>query len=146
MTIPALTSRSAWKRTYSTRRNGYLRSGDRYMEEAPHEAPAHIRRPYSAKQWVGLTVDERRTQHKKNAEEFVLSKIGPMPGTVEKRSLTLSALEALVIQRADNHINDLRFVLNGTPDQVEAIVAAQLPAFRAKVFDELVSTYQIIEG
>ena len=144
MTYPA--TRSAWKRAYSARRTGYLRAGDRFIEDAPHEAPAHIRRPYSAKEWLALSVDERRTQHRKNAEEFVLSKLGPMPGTVQKKTLTLSALERLVIERADGHAADLRFILNGDAETVEAIVAAQLPAFRAKVFDELTSKFSIIEG
>lgn len=149
MTHETFTSRSAWRRAYSRRRNGYLRSGDRYMEEAPHKAPAHIRHPYSAKQWVALPVNERRAQHKNNAEEFVLSKIGPMPGTPakapEKKWLTLSALERLVVERADAHAGDLRFILNGDAATVEAIVAAQLPAFRARVFDELTSRFTIVE-
>lgn len=146
MTTETFTSRSAWKRAYSRRRNGYLKAGDRFIKAAPHEAPAHVRRPYSASQWIALPVEERRAQHRKNAEEFVLSKIGPMPGTVQQKTLTLSALERLVIEGADNHADDLRFVLNGDAETVEAIVAAQLPALRAKVFDELVSRHAIVNG
>lgn len=140
------TSRSAYKRAYSRRRTGYLKAGDRYIDVAPHEAPVHIRRPYSASQWIALTVDERRAQHRRNADEFVKAKLGPMPGPDVAKAITISELERLVIERADHHAADLRFILNGTPEQVDAIVAAQLPAFRAKVFDDLTTTFTIIEG
>lgn len=146
MNQETFTSRTDYKRAFSRRRKGYLLAGDRFVDEAPHEAPAYIRRPYSASQWISLTLDERRAQHRKNAEEFVKAKLGPMPEPFARKTITLSQLERLVIERADEHANDLRFILSGTPDHVEAIVSAQIPAFRARVFDGLVSTHRIVEG
>lgn len=69
-----------------------------------------------------------------------------LPATpAARKALTVSALERPVIERADNHAADLRQILNGEPASVEAIVSAQLPAFRAKVFDELTTRYAIVE-
>lgn len=137
-------TRSAWKRAYSFRLNGYLKAGERYMELAPHEAPSYIRRPYSATEWLALTPAERRAQHRKNGAEFITSKLGPAPDPVMTSTLTVAALERKVVRETDKLCDDLRFYLNGTPEEVEAAVAAQLPALRARVFDDLTSRFTIV--
>lgn len=141
-----LTDPAAYKRTFHRRRLGYLRAGDRFIETAPHEAPARFRHPYTAPEWLALTVEERRAQHRRNAKEFITAQLGPAPGPIKGKTITLSELERLVIQRADDHAADLRFILSGPTDRVEAIIAGELPALRARVFDDLTARYSILEG
>lgn len=136
-------SRAAWRRAYNKRKNGVVRAAERFIEDAPHEAPARVRRPYASSEWLALTPEERRAHVHASAKEYVLALMPPEP---EPRSLTLSALERLVIQHADRRAADLRATLKGSPAQVEAIVEAQLPAFRAAAFEQLTATHRIIEG
>lgn len=150
MTQETYPSRSAWRRAFNQRRAGYLSAHSRFIDGAPHEAPSSFRAPYSSSQWIALTPEARLAHAREKAREFVAAKIGPMPEPAVdlslRRAMTLDQLEAVVIQRADEHAADLRFILTGDPDQVEAIVAAQLPTFRAKVFDELIRKYAIYEN
>lgn len=149
MTQETYPSRSAWKRAFDKRRAGFMSAKARFIDLAPHEAPSDLRAPYSSSEWIALTVDERQAHVRAKAKEFVLSKMGPMPepatAPAPQRAMTLRQLEAEVIRRADNHAADLRFILKGDPAQVEAIVASQIPAFRAQAFDQLVSKHAIYE-
>jgi hypothetical protein len=152
MTAQYFPTKTAWRKAYNRRKDGFVRAGSRFVDEAPHEAPSRIRRPYSATQWVTLSPEERMAHLRKNADAFVREQLGPAPearpasAPSRRKALTLSQLEAEVIQRADNHASDLRFILTGEAETVESIIAAQVPAFRARVFDDLVSKFAIIEG
>lgn len=136
-------SKSAWRRAFNKRREGYMLANERYIEAAPYEAPSRIRTPYSASEWLDLTPEERRRHVHAQAKTFVLSKMPPAP---EPATLTLSQLERLVIQHADRRTEDLRATLKGSRAQIEAIVEAQRSAFRAAAFEQLTNTHRIIEG
>jgi hypothetical protein len=136
-------TKSAWRRAYNRRKDGFMRANERFIEDAPHETPASLRKPHIASEWIALSPEERRRHVRAVADEFVRSKIGPAP---EPATLTLSALERRVIEQADSRAADLRATLKGSPARVEELVEAQRPAFRAEAFDRLVATHRIIEG
>lgn len=142
-TNPQYPTRSQWRKAYNRRKRGYILAADRFIHHSPHEAPARIRTPYSASEWLALTPAEREAHVRKVADEFIRSQVGPEP---EPASLTLSQLERRVTAEAEAKANDLRAVLKGTPDQIETLVRIQLPKFRADAFERLTKTHRIIEG
>lgn len=140
------TSRTAYDRRFSQLLAQKMQAAERFIGASPAETPLTLRTPYAASEWVKLTEKERRDHVRERTKKEIADLLGPRPVKTGTRTLTLSALEALTIERANNHADDLRCILNGTPDQVEAIISAQLPALRGKVFDKLTSRYSIIEG
>lgn len=140
-------TRSTYYRRYSQLFAQKMGAAERFAEIAPADVPRDLRAPYLASEWLKLSPEERRNHMREIAKKEIVAALGPRPSRTGKRpSLSLSELERLVIERAENHAADLRFILNGTPEHVEAIVVSQLPALRAKVFDDLTDKYQIIEG
>jgi hypothetical protein len=142
-TTPTFRTKTEWKQTYSRRRNGFIRAAHPYITTSAHEAPLHIRRPYSASEWIALPETERVEHVKQVAHEFVLDKIGPAPEP-RRQTITLADLERRVIAEAEQKCDDLRFILSGDPDDVEARVNEQRPRFRAEVFDRLTKKYKVL--
>jgi hypothetical protein len=136
-------SRTSWRREVNRLRAKYLSEAERYISISPFEAPARFREPYSAVDWLKLTEDQRRDHLRTKALAHAESIVGPKPEAATP-TLTLAELERSVLARSARRAESLRSVLIGDPATVESMIASQLPAYRAEVFDDLVRRYTIV--